>query len=440
MLSALPPEEFARHRRALMNMMGEGSIAVLPAAEQALRNRDSEFRYRQDSDFHYLSGFTEPEAVICLIPGRPQGEFVMFCRPRDKTQEIWNGRRSGPQGVMAEYAVDEAFLIDELDQRLPQLLQGCAKVYCNMGARPGFDRRLLDAVQDLRARARAGVHAPGEFLMLDHLLHDLRLFKSNEELKLMRKAAAISAQAHRRAMRACRPGRFEYELEAEIMHEFLSQGCAAAAYNSIVGGGANACILHYVDNRERLQEGDLVLIDAGAEYDHYAADITRTFPVNGRFSPAQRALYDLVLAAQQAAIAVIRPGAHWNDPHDAAVRCLTTGLRDLGLLQGEVDELIASEAYRPYYMHRTGHWLGMDVHDVGDYKVAEQWRELEPGMVLTVEPGLYIATDATVDARWRGIGIRIEDDVLVTRQGHEVLTAAAPKQAQEIEAWMRGEA
>ncbi len=438
MPASLPPEEFARRRRALMNMMGEDSIAVLPAAEQALRNRDSEYRYRQDSDFYYLSAFPEPEAVLCLIPGRPEGEFVMFCRPRDKTLEIWNGRRSGPQGAIDDYGVDQAFLIEELDTRLPQLLQGRGKVYCAMGARPGFDRRLLDAVQGLRARARAGVHAPGEFLMLDHLLHDLRLFKSAEEIRLMRKAAAISVQAHKRAMRACRAGLYEYELEAEIMHEFMRQGCVAAAYNSIVGAGANACILHYVENRDRLQEGDLVLIDAGAEYESYAADITRTFPVNGRFSAAQRDLYEVVLQAQQAAMAQIYPGAHWNDAHDAAVRVITTGLRDLGLLRGELDELIASEAYRAYYMHRTGHWLGMDVHDVGDYKVDEQWRQLEPGMVLTVEPGLYIAPDAEVDAHWRGIGIRIEDDVLLTRQGHEVLTAGAPKGVQEIEDWMRG--
>ncbi len=437
MKSRLPAQEFTQRRKALMNMMGEGAVAILPAAEQHVRNRDSDYRYRQDSDFYYVSGFAEPEAVICLIPGRPEGEYVLFCRPRDRMMETWNGYRAGQEGAVRDLGADQAFSIEELDEHMPQLLAGRERVYYAMGLKAAFDHRMMDWLNRVRAKSRSGVHAPGEFLMLDHLLHDLRLFKSTEELKLMRKAAAISVRAHERAMRVCKPGLYEYELEAEIMHEFMRSGCQAPAYNSIVGGGRNGCILHYVDNRDVLRDGDLVLIDAGAEFDHYAADITRTFPVNGRYSAEQKALYEVVLAAQAAAIDSVSPQAHWNDPHQAALKVLTQGLMDLGLLQGSLDDLLAAEAYKPYYMHRTGHWLGMDVHDVGDYKVDESWRLLEPGMVLTVEPGLYIAEDADVDERWRGIGIRIEDDVLVTRQGYEVLTQAAPKQVADIEALMR---
>lgn len=436
-MSLLPAAEFSRRRQALMNMMGPGAIAILPAAPHHRRNRDTEYRYRQDSDFYYLSGFAEPEAVICLIPGRAQGEFVLFCRERDRDMEIWNGYRAGPEGAVRDFGADDAFPITDLDDIIPGLIEGRERVYVSMGAQPLFDQRLMGWVNGIRGKARAGLHAPGEFLMLDHLLHDLRLFKSAEELKIMRRAAAISARAHMRAMQQCRPGQYEYELEAEFLHEFTKNGCQAPAYNTIVGSGANACILHYVDNNRLMQDGDLVLIDAGGELDHYASDITRTFPVNGKFSAEQKAIYQLVLDAQLAAIDCVKPGAHWNAPHEIVVRTLTQGLLDLGLLQGSLRECVEKENYRRFFMHRTGHWLGMDVHDVGDYKIDGRWRELETGMVMTVEPGLYIAADdQSVEPRWRGIGVRIEDDVLVTKAGCEVLTQAAVKSVTDIEALM----
>lgn len=430
-------KEFAARRRELMDLMEPNSIAIVPAAPVRTRSRDTEYPYRQDSDFFYLSGFAEPEAVLVLIPGRPHGEYVMFCRERDRTMEIWNGYRAGPEGVVKDFGADDAFPIGDLDEILPGLIEGRERVYYQMGKDPEFDRNVMNWVNSIRAKVRSGAHPPGEFIALDHLLHDMRLFKSPAEVKVMQKAADITANAHLRAMEKCRPGMMEFQLEAEFLHEFSREGSRFPAYSSIVGGGANACVLHYIDNNCELKDGDLVLIDAGAEYQHYAADITRTFPVNGKFSREQRALYDVVLKAQLAAIKAVKPGNHWNQPHEAALQELVKGLVSLGLLQGTVEELIASEAYRRFYMHRTGHWLGMDVHDVGDYKVGDEWRVLEPGMVLTVEPGLYVAADDdTVDARWRGIGIRIEDDVLVTEKGRKILTAAAPKDPDEIEALM----
>jgi Xaa-Pro aminopeptidase len=436
-MSLLPATEFAHRRQALMNMMGPGSIAILPAAPHFHRNRDTEYRYRQDSDFYYLSGFAESEAVICLIPGRPQGEFVMFCRERDRDMEIWNGYRAGPEGAVKDFGANDAFPISDMDEIIPGLIEGRSRVFVSMGAQPVFDQRLMGWVNSIRAKSRAGLQAPGDFSMLDHLLHDLRLFKSTEEVRIMRRAANISARAHIRAMQTARPGMMEYELEAELMHEFLKNGCLAPAYNSIVGSGDNACILHYVDNNKAMQDGDLVLIDAGGELDHYASDITRTFPVNGKFSPEQKAIYELVLASQLAAIASVKPGMHWNTPHEIVVNILSEGLLELGLLKGSKAECIEKESYRQFFMHRTGHWLGMDVHDVGDYKVDNNWRLIEAGMVMTVEPGLYIAPDCkTVDPKWRGIGVRIEDDVLVTKTGGDVLSQAAPKSVSDIETLM----
>ena len=430
------PKEHARRRRQLMRMMGRGSIAVLPTAPERLRNRDVEYPYRPDSDFYYLTGFPEPEAVLVLVPGRREGETLLFCRDRDPERELWTGRRAGPEGAIEHYGMDDAFPIADIDDILPGLLENRERVYYTMGVYPEFDRRLIGWVNRIRAASRSGAHTPDEFVALEHLLHDMRLYKSAAELRLMRRAARIAAGAHVRAMQACRPGMMEYELEAEYTHEFRRHGCEHA-YSPIVGGGENACILHYTDNRGRLEAGDLVLVDAGAELDCYASDITRTFPVNGRFTPSQRALYELVLEAQQAAIERVRPGEHWNAPHEAAVRVLTRGLVKLGLLEGRVPSLIRREAYRDFYMHRTGHWLGMDVHDVGDYKVGGEWRVLEPGMVLTVEPGLYIAPDARGVARkWRGVGIRIEDDVAVTKTGCEILSKDVPKDPDEIEALM----
>ena len=430
-------QEFARRRKALMEVMEPNSIAIVPSAPERQRSRDTEYPYRQDSDLHYLSGFPEPGAVLALIPGREHGEFVLFCRDRDPDREIWDGYRAGPEGACRDYGADDAFPIDDIDDILPGLLEGRERVYYAMGKDREFDRQVMDWVNSIRAKVRSGATPPGEFLDLNHFLHDLRLIKSAAELRLMRHAGEISARAHSRAMRYCQPGVMEYQLEAEILHEFAMAGARFPAHSSIVGGGKNGCILHYIENNAALKNGDLVLIDAGCEYETYAADITRTFPVNGIFSAEQRALYEWVLKAQRAAIAEIRPGNHWNRPHEVSVQVLTEGLVELGLLQGEMDELIANEAYREFYMHRVGHWLGLDVHDVGDYKIDGQWRLLEPGMVMTVEPGLYVAPDnERVARKWRGIGIRIEDDVVVTKEGCEVLTDGVPKEPDDIEALM----
>lgn len=431
-------QEFARRRRDLMEHMEDNSIAILPAAPERTRNRDVEYPYRQDSDFWYLSGFPEPEAVMVLIPGREHGECVLFCRERDRDMEIWNGYRAGPEGAVSEHGADDAFPISDIDEILPGLIEGRERVYYDLGRDPDFDRRVMNWVNAIRAKVRNGAHPPGEFLALTHLLHDQRLYKSAAELKLMRRAGEIAAAAHVRAMQLVEPGMYEYQLEAEYLHEFMRNGARSPAYPSIVGGGANGCILHYIENRDRLRDGDLVLVDAGCEYQYYASDITRTFPVNGKYSKHQQALYEVVLAAQEAAIEVVQPGNHWNQSHEAALAVLTQGMIDLGLLAGEFDELVETEAYRRFFMHRTGHWLGMDVHDVGDYKIHDEWRVLEAGMVLTVEPGLYVAPDdETVAEHWRGIGIRIEDDVAVTRQGNEVLTSGVPKTVSEIEKLMK---
>ena len=430
-------QEFTRRRRDLVATMSKNSIAILTAAPAQVRSRDTYFPYRQDSNFFYLTGFPEPEAVLVLIPKRPQGQFVLFCRERDRSREIWDGRRAGPEGARELYGADDAFPIDDIDEILPGLLEGRDRVYYALGRNRTFDTRLLDWIDGIRARARSGAVPPDEFVDLDHLVHEARLFKTATELKVMRKAGAISARAHCRAMRAARPGLYEYQLQAEIEHTFASEGARYPAYGSIVGGGANACVLHYVENSAPLQDGDLVLIDAGCEFEHYAADITRTFPVSGKFSAPQQALYEVVLAAQLAAIDVARAGNHWDEPHRVTVKIITQGLVDLGLLKGDVDDLIARNAYTDFYMHRAGHWLGMDVHDVGDYKVDNEWRLLEPGMVMTVEPGIYVAPDnRKVAKKWRGIGIRIEDDVVITRKGPEILTAGVPKTVADIERLM----
>lgn len=430
-------KEFARRRRQLMDMMAPNSIAIIPAARERIRNRDVEYAFRQDSDFYYLTGFGEPESVVALIPEREHGEYVLFCRERNREMEIWNGYRAGPEGAVKQYGADDAFPITDLDEILPGLIEGKERVYYAMGRDPEFDRHVMEWVNTIRAKVRSGAQPPGEFIALDHVLHEMRLYKSPQEIAVMERAATISAAAHVRAMEVCEPGLYEYQLEAEFLYEFTRNGSRSPAYSSIVGGGANACILHYRENNAVLNDGDLVLIDAGCELEHYASDITRTFPVNGRFSPQQKAIYEIVLAAQYAAIKAVKPGNHWNEPHEAAVKEMTKGLVKVGLLNGKVDELIKTEAYRAFFMHRTGHWLGMDVHDVGDYKVEGEWRTLEAGMVLTVEPGLYISPENTqVDEEWRGIGVRIEDDVVVTGRGHKVLTSGVPKEVDEIEALM----
>ncbi len=430
--------EFARRRKRLMDMIEPDSIVIQPNAPERIRNRDVHYAYRGDSDFFYLSGFPEPESVAVLVPGRPLGEYLLFCREKDESAEIWHGRRAGLEGACEVYGADDAFPITDLDDILPGLLENKARIYYTMGRYADFDQRLVGWLNRVSSMNRAGVHAPDQFVSLGHVVHEMRLFKSSKELSVMRRAAKITTEAHRRAMEICRPGMKEYQIEAELVHCFMQHGARDAAYPSIVGSGANGCILHYIDNDATMKDGDLLLIDAGAEYDYYASDVTRTFPVNGAFSEQQRLAYEVVLEAQAAAIAEVQPGNGWNEPHEAAVEVLTRGLIDLGILKGRLRKLIDSEAYRPYYMHKTGHWLGMDVHDVGDYKLSNDWRVFEPGMVTTVEPGLYLsAAIKDLAPEWWNIGIRIEDDVLVTETGHEVLTIEAPKAVEDIEALMQ---
>ncbi len=433
----LDPKEYAKRRRQLLDLMRPNSIAIIPSAPTTIRNRDVEHPFRQDSDFYYLSGFAEEFAVIVLISGREQGEYVLFCQEKIKEQEIWTGRRVGPEAAIDVLGCDDAFPITDIDDILPGLIEGKDCVYTNLGVSPEFDSRLMNWVNDIKAQVRNGATPPREFSALDYLLHEMRLIKSPAEVKVMQRAAEISADAHTRVMQMVKPGMYEYQLEAELMRTFMAAGSRWPAYPSIVGTGENGCILHYTQNTSEIKDGDLILIDAGCELDYYASDITRTFPANGKFSPAQAAMYQLVLDANIAAIAAVKPGANWNSPHEVAVRILTAGLVEHGLLTGNVDELIESEAYRQFYMHKTGHWLGMDVHDVGEYRIDGQWRILEEGMVMTIEPGLYIAPDdGSVDPKWRGIGIRIEDDIVVTKTGCKVLTADVVKEIAAIEALM----
>lgn len=421
-----------------MDMMGDESIAIIPTASIHIRNRDVEFPFRPDSDFYYLTGYPEPEAVAMLIPGRAKGEYILFCRERDLKMETWHGRRAGLEGAIDIYGADDAFPIEDLDEILPGLLEDREMIYYTLGNDQTFDQRVVGWVKQVRDKVRTGVNAPDEFISLNHILHDMRLYKSRQEIKAIRQAAKISTFAHKRAMQICRPGLKEYHIEAELVHEFMQHGARSAAYPPIVGSGENSCILHYTENNKELQNGDVLLIDAGAEYDGYASDITRTFPVNGEFSKEQRAIYELVMAAQAAAIKQVRPGNHWNDPHDAAVETMTEGLIELGILKGRTRTLIKDQAYSKFFMHRTGHWLGMDVHDVGDYKVEGDWRMLEPGMVMTVEPGLYFPPARGLPRKWWNIGIRIEDDVLVTRDGNDVLSKDLPRDIEAIEELMAG--
>jgi len=430
-------KEYAARRRELMAMMAANSIAIVTAAPEKIRSRDTHYPYKQATSLSYLCGFAEPESVLVLIPGREQGECLLFCREKDKLRETWDGYRSGPAGAVSDFAVDDAFPIGDIDEILTGMLEGKERVYYAIGNDADFDRHLMGWIHEIREQKNRGSAPPGEFVDLDHLVNEMRLIKTASELKLMRKAGEISARAHCRAMKVSVPGIYEYQLQAEIEHEFMVSGATAPAYTSIVGGGKNGCILHYIENRQKINDGQLVLIDAGCEYANYAADITRTFPVNGKFSPEQAAIYDIVLQAQAEAIALIVPGAPYNVANDATIAVITEGLRDLGILNGEVNELIEQQAYKDFYMHSSGHWLGMDVHDVGDYKIDNQWRIYEPGMVVTVEPGIYISPDNTAVAeKWRGLAVRIEDDIAVTKTGCEDLTAAVPKRRVDIESLM----
>jgi len=433
----MDPKEFARRRRQFMRMIGKDAIAVLPAAPVRHRNGDIEYAYRQDSHFYYLSGFPEPEAVAVLVPGRPHAEYLLFVREHDALREAWDGNRAGTDGAVARYGADDAFPIADIDEILPGLMEQRSRIFYSMGTHQDFDPRMLGWVNGLRVQARQGAGEPQEFVALSHVLDDMRLYKSRAEQASLRRAARIAVGAHRRAMRFARPGRMEYEVMAELLHEFRSHN-ADVSYHPIVGGGANSCVMHYRDNDQVLRDGDLLLLDAGCEHDYYASDITRTFPVGGRFTPAQRAVYEVVLEAQIAAIDKVRPGNHWNQPHEAAVRTVTQGLVKLGLLKGRVAQLIKDQAYLSYFNHRTGHWLGIDVHDVGDYKVGGEWRVLEAGMALTVEPGIYISPSPKVAKEFWNIGVRIEDDVLVTSDAPEVLTSALEKSPDDVERLVQG--
>mgnify|MGYP000046762125 FL=1 len=430
-------KEYAARRKDLMSMMADNSIAVIAAAPEKVRSKDTLYPYKQSTNFSYLSGFSEPCAVMLLIPNRQQGECVLFCRDKDPLRETWDGLRLGPIEAKQALAFDDAFPIDDIDDILPGLLEGKSHIYYSAGKDKAFDKQLIQWVDEVTLDKESDSEPCCEQVDLDHLLAELRLIKSAAEIKLMRKAADISAEAHCRAMRFCQPGQYEYQLQAEIEHQFMMSGATGPAYTSIVGGGKNACILHYIENQSALKSGDLVLIDAGCEYQNYAADITRTFPVNGKFSTAQAAIYDVVLAAQTAAINCISPGVTYDQANKATIEVITQGLVELGILKGDVDQLIAEGAYREFYMHSVSHWLGMDVHDVGDYKINNQWRVYEAGMLLTIEPGIYIAADnQNVDKKWRGIAVRIEDDILVTKAGREVLTDGVPKQRDQIESLM----
>ncbi|WP_445346647.1 Xaa-Pro aminopeptidase [Acinetobacter bohemicus] len=435
----LTQADFQERRDRLAEEMGPHSIAIIATSPVAMRNRDADYKFRADSSFFYLTGFAEPEAVAIIETFESIDEgytYSLFCRERDREMEIWHGYRAGVDGAVEDYDADEAYAIDLLDEEIIEKLLNKQKLFYRMGQQAGFDARVAKWIAEANGESRKGTSAPAQVIQLDRILDEMRLHKSPQEIELMQIASTISAQAHIRAMQAVKPGMMEYALEAELNYIFGQNGCVPS-YNSIVGGGANGCILHYVENDKVLKDGDLVLIDAACEYQLYASDITRTFPVNGKFSPEQKALYNVILKAQLAAIDAVRIGNSYKEPHRIAVRILVQGLLDLGLMQGDIEQIIESESFHQFYMHGTGHWLGMDVHDVGSYKIEGEWRAYEEGMAVTVEPGLYIAPDdETVDAKWRGIGIRIEDDVVVTKNGPRVLTAAVVKTVEEIEALM----
>lgn len=435
----LTQADFQERRDRLAEEMGPHSIAIIATSPVAMRNRDADYKFRADSSFFYLTGFAEPEAVAVIETFESIDEgytYSLFCRERNREMEIWNGYRAGVDGAVDDYEADEAYAIDLLDEEIIEKLLDKQKLFYRIGQQADFDARVAKWIAEANGESRRGTSAPANVIQLDRILDEMRLHKSEKEIKLMQLASNISSEAHTRAMQTVRPGMMEYALEAEINYIFGKNGCMPS-YNSIVGGGANACILHYVENDKALNDGDLVLIDAACEYQLYASDITRTFPVNGKFSPEQKALYELILKAQLAAIDAVRIGNSYKEPHHVAVRIMVEGLVELGLMKGDIEEIIRTESFRQFYMHGTGHWLGMDVHDVGSYKIDGEWRAYEEGMVVTVEPGLYIAPDdETVDAKWRGIGIRIEDDVVATENGPLVLTKDVVKTVEDIEALM----
>jgi Xaa-Pro aminopeptidase len=432
MNNSFNPAVFANRRLELARRMGKG-VAIIPTSREHIRNRDSDYLFRFDSYFYYLAGFPEPEAVLVVVAGE-KPRSILFCRDKDVEREIWEGFRYGPEAAREQFGFDEAHCIAALDVEAVKLLADQPVIHYAPGADEAWDARVMNWLNAVRAQSRAGVAAPGSISDIRTLLDEMRVHKDAAEADTMRRAADISAAAHVRAMRATRPGRMEYEIEAELLYEFRRLGSQFPAYWPIVAGGANACVLHYRENDKRLADGDLLLIDAGCELDGYASDVTRTFPVNGRFTPEQRAIYDLVLAAQDSAIAATRPGVSWDEPHQAAIRTLVRGFIDLGFCKGSVDSVVESGDFRRFYMHRTGHWLGLDVHDAGEYKREGDWRPLQEGMMLTVEPGCYIRPADDIPRGFWNIGVRIEDDALVTADGCEIITHATPKSVRELEA------
>ena len=421
-----------------MKRMEQDSVAIISSAREATRSNDTQYRYRQDSDFLYLTGFDEPEAIAVITPSHPEYKFTLFVRPRDPEREIWDGRRAGVEGAQAEYGADAAYPISKFAEMLGEILNGATNLYYRIGnGHAELDETIIGKIRELRAAGRRNRSAPQAIIDTATIIHEMRLFKTEEEIEFMQRAADIASEGHVEAMKAARPGMKEYEIEALIEYVFRKRGASGPAYTSIVGSGANATILHYINNDAVLQDGDLLLIDAGAEYGGYASDITRTFPVNGRFTMPQRDIYDLVLATQMACIERVRPGTSVDELKDYSIELLTEGMVRLGLLKGDPKELIKEEKYKQFYMHGLGHFLGLDVHDVGRYQIKDEARRLEPGMVMTVEPGLYVAPDAKdIPEKYLGIGVRIEDDVLVTTDGNQVLSNKAPKQAEELEELM----
>ena len=429
-------KEYSRRRRQLMRMAGEDSIIILLAAPARIRNNDAYYPYRQDSDFLYLTGFREHDAMLVMIPEGKEGQCMLFCRSRDPEREMWDGAMVGLDAAVSEYGMNQAFDFSEVEKRLPDLLHDRERIYYDLGRSPMFDQRLIGWLNEFRGKARKTFHAPEEIHALDHMLHDMRVYKSREELSAMRRSAKVAIEAHECAMKLCSPGLNEADIHAELLHTFTRHHCEPS-YLPIVGGGANGCVLHYIANRDPLNDGDMLLIDAGAEFDGYASDITRTFPINGKFSPEQRDLYEVVLAAQAAAFEQAYAGKQWQDMHDAAVRVATEGMISLGILEHSLEEELETKGYKHFYVHNTGHWLGLDVHDVGEYTIDGHSRELEPGMVMTVEPGIYIhPQESSVSKCWRGVGIRIEDNIAITRDEPLILTDDLVRTPDDIEALM----
>tara|TARA_B110000438_G_scaffold303601_1_gene365895 strand:- start:2492 stop:3796 length:1305 start_codon:yes stop_codon:yes gene_type:complete len=430
---------FSERRDLLADKVLEDSAIIVSAASVKSRISDTEYSYRQDSNFYYLSGYEEPESLILIRPNQDKERFIIFCRDRDPLREQWDGFRTGQEGVIQDYGADAAYSINSIDEIMPKLLEGAKNIYFSMSAPCGVDAKISSWVEDIRKNTRSGAEPPQNLLSLDSILHEMRLIKESDEMDLMKQAANITTEAHIRAMQSVRPGMYEYQLEAEYLYAFNKNGARSPAYNSIVGGGNNSCILHYVENNAELQDGDLVLVDAGCEYQYYASDVTRTFPVNGKFSPEQREIYSIVLEAHKQSMEQAKPGNKWNLMHEKSVEVIVEGLLSIGLLQGSRDEIIDKGEYTKFYMHRIGHWLGMDVHDVGSYKQDGDWRPLEEGMVMTVEPGIYILDSMEgVDDKWKGIGVRIEDDIAITDSGFEILTPDVPRTIEEVEQTVQG--